>query len=160
MCKKRQNKTSEVFTARFRNRDERQSLPCFGRFHIGLISEDGRDTSSPRHIFGRQHVAAAVRRGFERAEQAERLLRQRPEWRVVTPAQMGIVTFRCVPEGASKAEIDALNRRLAPAVSKEGEMFLTQTALDDRPVLRLCPINPRTTAEDIETTINRLDQVR
>jgi hypothetical protein len=39
-------------------------------------------------------------------------------------------------------------------------MFLTQTALDDRPVLRLCPINPRTTAEDIETTINRLDQVR
>ena len=111
-------------------------------------------------VFGRQHVAAAVRRGFERAEQAERLLRQRPEWRVVTPAQMGIVTFRCVPEGASKAEIDALNRRLAPAVSKEGEMFLTQTALDDRPVLRLCPINPRTTAEDIETTINRLDQVR
>jgi glutamate/tyrosine decarboxylase-like PLP-dependent enzyme len=101
-----------------------------------------------------------VRRGFERAEQAGRLLRERPEWTVVTPAQMGIVTFRCVPDGWTVDEVDALNRRLAPALSGEGEVFLTQTALEDRPVLRLCPINPRTTADDIETTIDRLDALR
>jgi glutamate/tyrosine decarboxylase-like PLP-dependent enzyme len=111
-------------------------------------------------VFGRRHVAAAVRRGFERAEQAGRLLRERPEWTVVTPAQMGIVTFRCVPDGWTADEVDALNRRLAPALSGEGEVFLTQTALEDRPVLRLCPINPRTTADDIETTIDRLDALR
>ena len=111
-------------------------------------------------VFGRQHVAAAVRRGFERAEQAGRLLRERPEWAVVTPAQMGIITFRCEPDGWTSAEVDALNRRLAPALSGEGDVFLTQTALDERPVLRLCPINPRTTPEDIETTIDRLDALR
>jgi glutamate/tyrosine decarboxylase-like PLP-dependent enzyme len=111
-------------------------------------------------VFGRQHVAEAVRRGFERAEQAERLLRERPGWEIVTPAQMGILTFRCVPEGATEAEVDALNRHLAPALSEEGEIFLTQTSLDGRPVLRLCPINPRTTEEDLQDTIDRLDQLR
>jgi glutamate/tyrosine decarboxylase-like PLP-dependent enzyme len=111
-------------------------------------------------VFGRRHVAAAVRRGFERAEQAERLLRDRRDWEVVTPAQMGIVTFRCEPDGWSAERSDRLNRRLAPAVNEEGEAFLTQTTLDDRPVLRLCPINPRTTRTDLRETIDRLDAVR
>jgi glutamate/tyrosine decarboxylase-like PLP-dependent enzyme len=73
---------------------------------------------------------------------------------------MGIVTFRCVPEEWTEDEIDALNRRLAPAISKEGEIFLTQTSLHGRPVLRLCPINPRTTADDIRDTIEQLDALR
>jgi len=111
-------------------------------------------------VFGRRHVATAVRRGFERAEQAERLLRERPDWAIVTPARMGIITFRCVPEGATDAEADALNRRLAPTLSEEGEIFLTQTSLNGRPVLRLCPINPRTTPEDVHMTIDRLDALR
>jgi glutamate/tyrosine decarboxylase-like PLP-dependent enzyme len=110
-------------------------------------------------VFGRTHVAEAVRRGFERAEQAGRLLRERPDWEVVTPAQMGIITFRCVPDGWAEEEVDALNRRLAPAISEEGETFLTKTTLNGRPVLRLCPINPRTTEEDLRDTIDRLDQL-
>jgi aromatic-L-amino-acid decarboxylase len=111
-------------------------------------------------VFGRKHVAEAVRRGFERAEQAERLLRDRPEWEIVTPAQMGILTFRCVPEGATEAEVDALNGRLAPTISEEGTAFVTKTTLDDRPVLRFCPINPRTTEADLRDTIDRLDALR
>ena len=111
-------------------------------------------------VFGRKHVAEAVRRGFERAEQAEELLRERDEWTIATPAQMGIVTFRCVPEGWTDDEVDTLNRRLAPAISEEGEIFLTQTSLHGRPVLRLCPINPRTTVEDLQETIARLDAIR
>jgi glutamate/tyrosine decarboxylase-like PLP-dependent enzyme len=73
---------------------------------------------------------------------------------------MGIVTFRCVPEGWTTEEVDALNGRLAAALSEEGDVFLTKTTLDGRPVLRLCPINPRTTAEDLRTTIDRLDVLR
>jgi glutamate/tyrosine decarboxylase-like PLP-dependent enzyme len=111
-------------------------------------------------VFGRTHVAEAVRRGFDLAERAEQMLRERAEWTIVTPAQMGIVTFRCVPEGWTEKEIDELNRRLAPALSEEGEIFLTKTTLDGRPVLRLCPINPRTTEEDLHETIDRLDDLR
>lgn len=111
-------------------------------------------------VFGRKHVAAAVRRGFERAEQAERLIRELAEWQVVTPAQMGIVTFRCVPDGWAEERVDALNRRLAPAIVEEGTAMVTKTTLEETPVLRFCPINPRTTAEDIRTTVERLDALR
>jgi len=111
-------------------------------------------------VFGRKHVAEAVRRGFERAEQAERLLRDCPKWTVVTPAQIGIVTFRCAPDGWADDRADTLTRRLASAINEEGDIFLTKTALDGRPVLRLCPINPRTTADDIQETIDRFDALR
>jgi len=111
-------------------------------------------------VFGRQHMAAAVGRGFDRAEQAEELLRERQGWNVVTPAQMGIVTFRCAPDGCTETEVDALTRRLAPVLNEEGDAFLTKTTLNGRPVLRLCPINPRTTKKDLRETIDRLDTLR
>ena len=111
-------------------------------------------------VFGRRHVAAAIRRGFERAEQAERLFREWPAWEVVTPAQMGIVTMRCAPPKRDAAAVDALNRALVPAIREEGTAFITKTTLAGRPVLRLCPINPRTTRDDIARTVDRLDAVR
>lgn len=111
-------------------------------------------------VFGREHVATAVDRGFERAEQAERLLRDRSAWTVVTPAQMGIITFRCEPDGWTPDQVDTLTRRLISAINDEGEAFLTQTTLDGRPVLRLCPINPRTTEADLRRTIERLDALQ
>jgi glutamate/tyrosine decarboxylase-like PLP-dependent enzyme len=73
---------------------------------------------------------------------------------------MGIVTFRCAPDGWADDRVDALTRRLASAINEEGDIFLTKTTLDDRPVLRLCPINPRTTADDIRKTMDRLDALR
>ncbi|MFO8099841.1 MAG: aminotransferase class I/II-fold pyridoxal phosphate-dependent enzyme [Salinibacter sp.] len=110
-------------------------------------------------VFGRQGVARAVARGFERAEQAERLFREHPDWRVVTPAQMGILSFRYSPEGMAPATADALTRRLPQALKEEGTAMVTKTTLDGRPVLRLCPINPRTTAEDVRQTVDALDRL-
>ena len=111
-------------------------------------------------VYGRRRMAGAVQRGFERADEAEALFRARDEWEVVTPSQMGIVSFRCVPEGWTEAEVDALNRRLGPAISEEGTAMVTKTTLDGRPVLRFCPINPRTTPADIEQVVQRLDDLR
>jgi len=111
-------------------------------------------------VFGRKSVAEAVSRGFERAEQAEQLLRKKAAWTVVTRAQMGVVTFRCEPTGMSDDAVDELNRRLASAIREDGTAFLTKTSLNDRPVLRLCPINPRTTSEALRETVDRLDSLR
>jgi glutamate/tyrosine decarboxylase-like PLP-dependent enzyme len=110
--------------------------------------------------FGRRRLAEAVRRGFERAEDAERLLRRRDGWAVVTPAQMGIVTFRCVPDDRPPEAVDALNRRLAQALTEEGGALLSTTSLGGRPVLRLCPIHPETTPDDIRWTLDRLEALR
>ena len=111
-------------------------------------------------VFGRKRVAAAIRSGFERAEQVEAILRERPGWEVVTPADMGIVTFRRYPDGAADEQVDTLNQRLARSLTRGGTAMISTTRLDGRPVLRMCPINPRTTEADLVATIDRLEKLQ
>jgi aromatic-L-amino-acid decarboxylase len=57
-------------------------------------------------------ISEAIERGIELAETAEKILRQSPCWDIVSPAQMGIVTFRYTPDRRSSAETNAINQRL------------------------------------------------
>lgn len=101
-------------------------------------------------VFGVDAFRAAIARGFELAQIAERALRELPDWEIVTPAQMGIVSFR--HRGG-----DRLNLALIDRMFEEGYAFLTSTVLDGRKALRLCTINPRTTDEEMRETVLRLD---
>ncbi len=106
--------------------------------------------------FGLEAFQDAIDRGFALAEIADKTLRQSPCWEVITPAQMGIVTFRYRPAAAASADCDALNQRIVDAMQTDGFAFLSSTTLRGQTVLRLCTINPRTTDDDIRETIARL----
>ena len=99
-------------------------------------------------VFGADAFRAAVERGFELAELAERELRA-IGWEIVSPAQMAIVCFRA-PGG------DAHQSRVVEKLLADGTAFITSTTLGGRAVLRMCTINPRTTDEDIRTTVAKL----
>jgi aromatic-L-amino-acid/L-tryptophan decarboxylase len=101
-------------------------------------------------VFGLDAFKAAIARGIELAELAERILRERDGWEVVTPAQLAVVTFR--REGS-----DELNDRMVEAAVADGFTAPSTTIIDGRPVVRLCTINPRTTDDDIRMTIERLE---
>ncbi|MBA3583207.1 MAG: decarboxylase [Gemmatimonadetes bacterium] len=107
-------------------------------------------------IFGLAAFRAAVERGFENAEVAEALLRESPVWEVVTPASLGIVTFRYAPRGVAAAVADAVTAELAAAALADGFTMVSSTTLRGRVALRICSINPRTTREDLSATIERL----
>jgi aromatic-L-amino-acid/L-tryptophan decarboxylase len=109
-------------------------------------------------VFGRQAFADAIARGIELAEVAERAIRELPGWRVVTRAQLAVMTFRFEPDGASASEADAVNNRVVAAMIADGFAFVTSTRLRGEVVLRLCTINPRATDEDVQETVRRLDQ--
>jgi aromatic-L-amino-acid/L-tryptophan decarboxylase len=98
--------------------------------------------------------AARVRDGIERciglAEHAQRLLESDPSWEVVTPAQLGIVTFAS-PDWSPEEHSAA-----AAALAASGYATVTSTVLRDQQTLRLCTINPLTTESDIEETLRRL----
>ena len=102
-------------------------------------------------VFGAAAFRAAIEHGFEMAELAERLLRERG-WVIESPAQMGIVCFR--RENTS----DELHLHLVHTMLEDGFAALTSTNLRGRVVLRMCTINPRTTAKDVEDTIDRLER--
>ena len=102
-------------------------------------------------LFGFDSFRAAVDRGFVLAEFAEEKLRTMPCWEVITPAQMGIVTF------ARRGADEKFYARMHDAMLRDGYALATSTVLNGRTVLRLCTINPRTSEQDIERTIDWLD---
>jgi glutamate/tyrosine decarboxylase-like PLP-dependent enzyme len=94
-------------------------------------------------VFGLDAFRAAIDRGLDLAEQAERLAAERFE--VVTPAQLAILTFR-VPDA------DALAAR----ATADGFVVPSTTVLRGETVLRMCTINPRTTDQELAASVERL----
>ena len=101
--------------------------------------------------FGMAAFRAAVERGFALAELTERELRGRPEWEVVSPAQRAIVCFRFRRGDA------AFHLALVQEILRDGYCLITSTTLRGQTMLRMCPINPRTTDEEIRETLKRVD---
>lgn len=106
------------------------------------------------HIYGVGRIRAAIAGGIALAEYAEQVLHADDRWNVVTPAQLGIVTFE--RPGAAEGE----HARRAAALARDGFAAVTSTTIHRRSVLRLCTINPRTTERDIASTLDRLAGVR
>ena len=100
--------------------------------------------------YGAEKLRRAIDCGIENAELAESMLREDSFWEVVTPAQLGVVTFAAVG-----IEEDA-HRAAADSLTDSGWATLTTTTLNGRLVLRLCLINPGTTEADIRGTLQRL----
>jgi aromatic-L-amino-acid decarboxylase len=100
--------------------------------------------------FGLSAFRDAITRGFELAETAERELRARNGWEVLSPAQMATVCFRF-------GNSDELQTELVDRMMRDGYALLTSTSLRGVASLRLCTINPRTTEQDIIGTVDRLD---
>jgi aromatic-L-amino-acid/L-tryptophan decarboxylase len=103
-------------------------------------------------VFGLAAFRDAVARGIALAEHAEAVLSSRPGWEVVTPAQLGIVCFRRVGD-------DGEQSRIAAAMVRDGYAVPSTTVVRGRVALRLCTINPRTTIEEIERTIELMESV-
>jgi len=101
--------------------------------------------------FGLAAFREAITRGFQLAEIAERELRSRRGWEILSPAQMATVCFRF-------GDKDETQTKLVDAMMADQFALLTSTELRGVASLRLCTINPRTTEEDIIKTVDRLDQ--
>lgn len=100
--------------------------------------------------YGADVLAAAVQRGIALAEHAQRRVEADPRLEVVTPAQLGIVTF------AATGATDEAHVSAASLITEDGYAAVSPTVLRGRSVFRLCTINPRTTEDDLTGTIARL----
>ncbi len=110
--------------------------------------------------FGAAAFRQAIEHGFELAEFAESVIRQSPRWQIVSPAAMGIVTFRFVSPGdSSEEEINYINRRIVEAQMTDGFTFANSTSLRGQVVQRLCTINYRSTKDDVRASIEKIEQL-
>lgn len=110
-------------------------------------------------VFGMDAIREAIGRGMQLAEVAEREIRSLDGWEIVTPAHLGIVTFRHRPGGLDGAGADDHQRRITAGLAADGYALLSTTELRGRTVLRLCTINPRTTDDEMRRTVHTLDRI-
>ncbi len=109
--------------------------------------------------FGVDALRAAIEIGIQNAMLAETTLRASADWEIVTPAQLGIVTFRFLAPGKSEVALGDLNSSIANEMILSGYAMLSPTVMRGKTVLRLCTINPRTSRDDITTTIAKLAEI-
>lgn len=108
-------------------------------------------------VHGSTTVGAWIDRGIATAETFQRLLVERPNWKIVSNAALGILTFRYAPSRFSEYELDVLNKELSERMLAEGFAAIYTTTMLGQKVLRVAAINPETTLTDLTETISRLD---
>jgi aromatic-L-amino-acid decarboxylase len=92
--------------------------------------------------YGRSGLQELVREHVRLAELFESWVEAEPGWEICAPRAFSLVCFR-------KEGTDEENERLLDRVNASGEIFISQTRLDGRYVLRLAIGNARTTEDDV-----------
>jgi aromatic-L-amino-acid/L-tryptophan decarboxylase len=107
-----------------------------------------------REAYGRRisHDAALARYLGARVE-------ERPEFELATPVELSICCFRYVPVDLPAGEgrdayLDHLNERLMTEIQLDGRVYISNAVLGERFVLRVCIVNFRTEADDVDAVLD------
>jgi glutamate/tyrosine decarboxylase-like PLP-dependent enzyme len=106
--------------------------------------------------FGVAAFRQGIQVGFDVADFAQQWLEASGQWEIVTPSQMGIVTFRWRGPGLSPDAVDGLTARVVDRLREDGYATVMSTLLHGRPALRLCPIHWDATTDEMATTLAML----
>lgn len=102
---------------------------------------------------------ALVTRCCRLADLGQALLEQTGRFEILCPRQLSIVCFRYHPPGIDNdAALDRLNLALVEKLRATGRAFLSSTRLHGRVALRLCFVNWRTRAADVEEIVQLLEE--
>src|SRR5262249_44742805 len=93
--------------------------------------------------------------GIGLAEYAQARLEAAGMFEILCPRRLSIVCFRYVPPGR-EAALDAVNERLVRALLATGRAFLSSTRLRAAFAIRMCFINWRTSAADVDEIVELL----
>ncbi len=110
-------------------------------------------------VFGLDRFRSAIDRGISNAERAQRLLEEQGNFEITTPAELAVVTFRFRPPDYPEHDLDQLTRSVFDGIVEDGHAMLTTTVINGKTVLRMCTINPRTTDDDLRSTIQMIARV-
>lgn len=110
-------------------------------------------------VFGLDRFRSAIDRGISNAERAQRLLEEQGNFEITTPAELAVVTFRFRPPDYPEHDLDQLTRSVFDGIVEDGHAMLTTTVINGQTVLRMCTINPRTTDDDLRSTIQMIARV-
>ncbi|HEY3648352.1 MAG TPA: aminotransferase class I/II-fold pyridoxal phosphate-dependent enzyme, partial [Streptosporangiaceae bacterium] len=110
--------------------------------------------------YGLAAFRACVQRNLELAEYAEALIRGHPRLTLMAPATLGIVCFRREWPGCDEAEAERRGTALAADLERGGTALVSATRLAGRHAIRLCILNPTTSAEHVRRVIEHFAEAQ
>ena len=102
---------------------------------------------------GLEGLRRMIRDHVRWAGQVETALAALPQMEIVTPCMLSLFSFRVRPEGMAGADLDAFNLALLEAINADGRIYLTQTRIDDKLVIRFQAGPFSMTEADAETAV-------
>ena len=107
--------------------------------------------------FGLDAFRAAIDRSIDQTLAAQARIEADPRLELVTPASLGILTFRRRGAPGEPAVVtDRRNEAIVAALAASGEVLLTSTMIQGRFAIRLCVLNHTTEDEDVAFAIDRV----
>lgn len=108
--------------------------------------------------FGAEAFRQAIDNCLDLALAAQRHIEASQELELMSPARLGIVTFRRRFEGVDEATAEQRNAALVPALAGSGAGMISSTRLHGRFALRLCALNHTSALEDVERILRWIER--
>jgi len=106
------------------------------------------------HYFGVAAFRAAIDNSLDLALHAQNRIEDSPELELMSPASLGVLTFRRHPQGVDdEAILERINAALVAEIERGGEVFLSTSRVRGRYVLRLCILNHSTSQAEVDRAL-------
>jgi aromatic-L-amino-acid/L-tryptophan decarboxylase len=107
--------------------------------------------------FGVDAFRAVIDRAMDLTRQAQAMIEADPRLELVTPASLGILTFRRRGDPGEPADVvDRQNEQICGSIAADGDLVVTSTVIGGRYVMRLCVLNHTTGEEDVRYALERV----
>ena len=107
--------------------------------------------------FGADAFRAVIDRALDLTLDAQRRIEADPRLELVSPASLGILTFRRRgAPGRSPTDIDRENEAIVAALATAGDVVLTSTVIGGRYAIRLCILNHTSAEADVAYALERV----
>jgi aromatic-L-amino-acid decarboxylase len=105
-------------------------------------------------FFGVPAFRQAVNRCLDLALHAQERIEAAAELELMSPASLGVVTFRRHPPGVDDENVlERINAALADRIERGGELFVSTGRVRGRYVLRLCVLNHSTSQAEVDRAL-------
>ncbi len=110
--------------------------------------------------FGVDAFREVIDRSLDLTAQAQRWIEADPRLELVTPASLGVLTFRRRgPAGRSDSQVDRDNEAVVATLAAAGDVLVTSTVIGGRYAIRLCVLNHSSGEADVRHALERVATV-
>ena len=93
--------------------------------------------------YGIQRIKQMIQKDIDLTHYLADQLATSQDLELVTKSNLSVACFRYIKDLKSEEEINQFNKKLIPALEKDGRVFITGTTINDQFVIRACLINHR-----------------